>query len=84
MRAFRKLWDPWDEPNPRNFRELQDRHDRHVLFISPHWNLYNSLLPTPIIPESSISVLSLNYQNNLWMLPPQNAYMLPTEETTEK
>ncbi|CAK1546235.1 unnamed protein product [Leptosia nina] len=82
MKEFRKLWDPWDEPNRRNFRPLQERQDRHVLFISPHWNLYNSLLPTPRIPEESISVLSPNYEANLWMLPPQNAYMLSNEEET--
>ncbi|KOB74950.1 putative major antigen [Operophtera brumata] len=84
IKEFRKLGDPWDEPNLRNFRPLQEREDRHVLFISPHWNQYNSLLPIPRVPEPSISVLSPAYEANLWMLPPQNAYMLPEEEEEDK
>ncbi|XP_030033472.1 carbonic anhydrase 1-like isoform X3 [Manduca sexta] len=80
MKEFRKIWDPWDEPNLRNFRPLQNNEGRHVLFINPHWNKYNSLLPIPRIPEPSISVLSPAYQANPWMLPPQNAYMIPNED----
>ncbi|XP_053603806.1 carbonic anhydrase 2-like [Plodia interpunctella] len=83
MKEFRKFWDPWDEPNLRNFRPLQERGERHVLFINAHWNQYNSLLPIPRIPEPSISVLSPAYEKNLWMLPPQNAYMLPEPEPEE-
>ncbi|CAG9794961.1 unnamed protein product [Diatraea saccharalis] len=84
MKEFRKLWNPWDEPNLRNFRPLQEQQDRHVFFISPHWSQYNSLLPIPRVPEPSISVLSPAYQANLWMLPPQNAYMLPEPEPEEQ
>ncbi|XP_028175796.1 carbonic anhydrase 1-like [Ostrinia furnacalis] len=86
MKAFRKLWDPWDEPNRGNNRPLQEREDRHVFFISPHWSQYNSLLPIPRVPEPSISVLSPAYEANYWMLPPQNAYMIPQpeEEKTEE
>lgn len=84
MKEFRKLGDPWDEPNLRNFRTLQEREDRHVFFISPHWNQYNSLLPIPRVPEPSISLLSPAYEANLWMLPPQNAYMLPEEDETSQ
>ncbi|CAB3239454.1 unnamed protein product [Arctia plantaginis] len=80
MMAFRKIWDAWDEPLLRNFRPLQPRRNRHVFFISPHWSQYNSLLPIPRVPEESISILSPEYQTKLWMLPPQNAYMLPQEE----
>ncbi|CAG4916978.1 unnamed protein product [Colias eurytheme] len=80
MKQFRKLWDSWDEPNLRNFRPLQERNDRHVLFINPHWNQYNSLLPIPRVPEDSISVLSPEYMAHPWMLPPQNSYMLPKEK----
>ncbi|KAJ0178665.1 hypothetical protein K1T71_005440 [Dendrolimus kikuchii] len=83
MKEFRKLWDPWDEPNLKNFRPIQDGEDRHVFFINPHWNQYNSLLPISRIPEPSISDLSPAYKNNLWMLPPQNAYMLPKPEEEE-
>ncbi|XP_072939617.1 carbonic anhydrase 1-like [Epargyreus clarus] len=85
MKEFRKLWDPWDEPNLRNYRQLKDREDRHVLFICPHWNQYNSLLPIPRVPEPSLSVLSPAYQAHPWMLPAQNAYMQPSaEENTEE
>lgn len=80
MNEFRKLWDPWDEPNLRNFRPLQEREGRHIFFVNPHWNQYNSLLPIPRIAEPSISDLSPAYKNNLWMLPKQNAYMLPQDE----
>ncbi|XP_075972060.1 carbonic anhydrase 3-like [Anticarsia gemmatalis] len=83
MKVFRKVWNPWDEPLLRNYRPLQERHDRTVFFIRAHWNQYNSLLPIPRIPEESISELSPAYQANLWMLPPQNAYMLPPKETEE-
>ncbi|KAL0882604.1 hypothetical protein ABMA27_001042 [Loxostege sticticalis] len=83
MKQFRKLWDPWDEPNLRNYRPLQERGDRHVFFISPHWSQYNSLLPIPRVPEPSISVLSPEYQAKYWMLPPQNAYMIPQPEEEE-
>ncbi|KAJ8727704.1 hypothetical protein PYW07_001823 [Mythimna separata] len=78
MKQFRKLWDPWDEPNLRNFRPLQERENRHIFYINPHWCQYNSLLPIPRIPEPSISILSHNYLKNPWMLPPQNR----TEEDT--
>ncbi|XP_045766038.1 carbonic anhydrase 2-like [Maniola jurtina] len=74
MKEFRKLWDPWDEPNLRNFRPLQEKEDRHVFFIRPHWNQYNSLLPIPWEPEPSIAIISPEYQAKPWMLPPQNAY----------
>lgn len=84
MKEFRKIWDAWDEPLLRNYRPLQPRRDRHVFFISPHWCQYNSLLPIPRIPEESISILSSEYQEKLWMLPPQNAYMLPHEEKEEE
>lgn len=77
MKEFRKLWDPWDEPNLGNFRPLQEKQDRHVFFIRPHWSLYNSLLPIPREPEPSMSIISPEYRTKLWMLPPQNAYMLP-------
>ncbi|VVD04680.1 unnamed protein product [Leptidea sinapis] len=81
MKEFRKLWDPWDEPNLRNFRPLQERQNRQILFINPHWNQYNSLLPTArVLPEESISELSPEYKTKLWMLPPQNAYMIPEPE----
>lgn len=82
MKEFRRLWNPWDEPNLGNFRPLQEQGDRHLLFISPHWSQYNSLLPIPRVPEPSISVLSPAYQQNTWMLPPQNAYMLPENQTS--
>ncbi|XP_026737149.1 carbonic anhydrase 1-like isoform X2 [Trichoplusia ni] len=72
IREFRKLWDPWDEPNLRNFRPLQEKGERHVFFINPHWCQYNSLLPIPRVPEPSISVLSPAYMKNPKMLPPQN------------
>ncbi|CAG9137569.1 unnamed protein product [Plutella xylostella] len=81
---FRKLWDPWDEPLLRNFRELQEREDRHIFFISPHYNQYRSLLPIPRVPEESISILSPAYQANPWMLPPENAYMLEQPEVVEE
>ncbi|XP_023944704.2 carbonic anhydrase 2-like [Bicyclus anynana] len=80
MKEFRRLWNPWDEPNLRNFRPLQEKQDRHVFFIRPHWNQYNSLLPIPRLPWPSISIVSPAYQANLWMLPPQNAYMLPKQD----
>ncbi|KPJ06002.1 Putative carbonic anhydrase 3 [Papilio machaon] len=79
MEQFRKLWDPWDNPNMGNFRPLQDVADRHVFFINAHWNQYNSLLPIPRLPEKSISVLSPAYQANPWMLPPQNRVSIPNE-----
>ncbi|XP_021208935.1 carbonic anhydrase 1 isoform X1 [Bombyx mori] len=79
MNEFRQLWDPWDEPNLRNFRPLQQNENRHVFFINSHWSLYNTLLPLPRVPEPSISALSPAYENNLSLLPPQNAYMLPEE-----
>ncbi|XP_047037263.1 uncharacterized protein LOC124642704 [Helicoverpa zea] len=69
---FRKLWDPWDEPNQGNFRPLQDRHNRHVFFINPHWAKYNSLLPIPRVDEPGVTTLSQAYQKYPWMLPPQN------------
>ncbi|CAG5041445.1 unnamed protein product [Parnassius apollo] len=80
MAEFRKLWDPWDEPNLANYRPLQERQDRHVLFINPHWSQYNSLLPIPRIPEQSISILSPAYQEHPWMLPLQNRPPDPKEE----
>ncbi|KAM3967331.1 carbonic anhydrase 1 [Aphomia sociella] len=80
MKEFRKLRDPWNEPNIGNFRPLQEAAERHILFIRPHWNQYNSLLPTPRVPEPSISVLSPAYETKLWLLPPQNAFMLPPPE----
>lgn len=83
MKEFRKLWDPWDEPIVRNFRPLQERNDRHVLFIRPHWNQYNSLLPIPRIPEPSISILSPAYQANPWMLPKQNVDLQTQPEKNE-
>lgn len=76
MKEFRKLWNPWDEPNTGNFRPLQEKRTRHLFFISPQWSQYNSLLPIPRIPEPSISILSPAYLANPWMLPPKNAYML--------
>lgn len=79
MKEFRKLWNPWDEPNLRNFRPLQERHDRHIFFISPHWSQYNSLLPIPRVPEPSIAILSPAYKTRPWLLPPQNADLLPQE-----
>ncbi|XP_021194409.3 carbonic anhydrase 1 [Helicoverpa armigera] len=72
MNEFRRLWGPWDEPNLRNYRPLQERGGRHVFFINPHWAQYNSLLPISRVPEPSISVLSPAYRKNSWMLPPQN------------
>lgn len=78
MKQFRKLWDPWDQPNLRNYRSLQAREDRHVFFINPHWAQYSSLLPIPRIPQPSISMLSPAYLKNPWMLPAQNQ----TEEDT--
>lgn len=83
MQEFRMLWDPWDEPNVRNFGPIQEREDRHVFLINPHWNLYNSLLPIPRTPEPSISVLSPAYEANPWMLAPQNAHMLPKPDDEE-
>ncbi|XP_039749906.1 carbonic anhydrase 3-like [Pararge aegeria] len=80
MKEFRKLWDPWDEPIIRNFRPLQEKHDRHVFFIRPHWNQYRSLLPIPKLPEPSITIVSPEYRAKPWMFPPQNAYMLPEPE----
>lgn len=82
MNEFRRLWDPWDEPNLGNFRPLQERQDRHIFFINPHWNQYNSLLPIPRVPEPSISLLSLAYRKNSWMLPIQNRNK-ETNETPE-
>ncbi|KAJ2952005.1 hypothetical protein O0L34_g4267 [Tuta absoluta] len=76
IQNFRTLYDVWDEPNQGNLKPLQDRHDRHVFFISPHWNLYNSLLPIPRLTEPSISILSDEYKRKTWMLPPQNASLL--------
>ena len=73
MEQFRKIWDPWDEPNLGNFRPLQERQDRHIFYINPHWCQYNSLLPIPrVLPEPSISMLSPEYLKKPWMLPPQN------------
>ncbi|XP_050343841.1 carbonic anhydrase 2-like [Nymphalis io] len=83
MKEFRKLWNPWDEPNLRNFRPLQERQDRHVFFLSPHWSQYNSLLPVPRIADPSISILSTAYEKHPWMLPPQNANLL-TQENENK
>lgn len=77
MKEFRRLWDPWDEPNLGNFRPVQAREDRHVFLINAHWHQYNSLLPIPRVPEPSISVLSPAYVDNPHLLPPQNAYMIP-------
>lgn len=80
MKQFHKLWNPFNEPNKATFRSLQPREERTVFFISPHWSQYNSLLPLPkSLPEESISVLSPEYSTKLWMLPPQNAYMIPEE-----
>lgn len=84
MKEFRKLWNPWDEPNLGNFRPLQEKGNRHLLFISPHWSQYNSLLPILRVPEPSISILSPAYRLNLWMLPLRNAYMLPETQANEK
>ncbi|XP_013144971.1 PREDICTED: carbonic anhydrase 3-like [Papilio polytes] len=84
MEQFRKLWDPWDNPNMGNFRPLQDVADRHVFFINAHWNQYNSLLPIPRVPEQSISVPSPAYQANPWMLPPQNRVSVSNEATENK
>lgn len=53
---------------------------RHVWFVNPHWNQYNSTLPIPRVPEPSISELSPEYKNNLWMLPKQNEYMVVAME----
>ncbi|XP_047984367.1 carbonic anhydrase 1-like [Leguminivora glycinivorella] len=97
MNEFRKLWNPWDEPNLGNFRPLQERGkffvpdddnppeflDRHIWSINPHWNLYNSTLPIPRVPERSISILSPEYRTKWWMLPPQNEYMI-TEMINEQ
>ncbi|XP_049870343.1 carbonic anhydrase 2-like [Pectinophora gossypiella] len=69
IKEFRKLWDPWDEPNPGNCRPLQEQKDRKIFLINPHFNLYNSLLPLPTKPEPSISVLSDEYTSKPWMLP---------------
>ncbi|XP_059049744.1 carbonic anhydrase 1-like [Achroia grisella] len=80
MKEFRKLWDPWDAPNLGNCRPLEETAGRHIFFINPHWNLYNSLLPIPRLPEPSISIFSPAYEQNLSLLPPQNAYMLPAPE----
>ncbi|XP_068631418.1 carbonic anhydrase 2-like [Battus philenor] len=84
MDEFRKLWDPWDNPNLGNFRPLQDRADRKVFFINPHWNQYNSLLPIPRVPEPSISFLSASYIKYPWLLPPQNREPEPNEEENKK
>ncbi|XP_061710906.1 carbonic anhydrase 1-like [Cydia pomonella] len=97
MNEFRKLWNPWDEPNLGNFRPLQERgkfvipdddnppvtFDRHIWCINPYWNLYNSTLPIPRVPERSISILSPEYRTKWWMLPPQNEYMI-TEMINEQ
>lgn len=85
MKQFHILWDPYDEPIVRNFRPLQARKERTVFFISPHWSQYNSLLPLPkSLPETSISILSKEYATKPWMLPPQNAYMIPEPPQPKK
>lgn len=84
IKQFRKLLNPYNEPNRSNFRPLQPREDRTVFFISPHWSQYNSLLPLPRLPEPSISVLSNEYSTKLWMLPRQNAYMIPDEPKNDE
>ncbi|KAL4706917.1 hypothetical protein ACJJTC_012376 [Scirpophaga incertulas] len=83
MKQFRQLWNPWDEPNLGNFRPLQQRENRHILFITPHWSLYNSLLPIPRVLETSTSALSPKYQANPWMLPPQNMCTIQQSEQKE-
>ncbi|GBP17466.1 hypothetical protein EVAR_8814_1 [Eumeta japonica] len=77
MNQFRKLMSYCKEPIQNNYRPLQEREERHVFFINPHWSQYNTLLPIPRILDPSLSILSPVYRDDYSLLPVQNAYMIP-------